>query len=379
MGSRVLVVLPPSAEWSRGILRGFMGAAHERDWILLYYEPPTELAWLAEQWHPDAVVLGPGQSGPGARVLKRSRIVSVNEDATAAGIASVCLDEEKIAEIACAHLLSRGLRHLSVFRYNAARFARRRDRRFCECAVASGAHVAPGWWIDSPDQPHASELPSAMCDWLRDLPKPCGVFACCDSWARIVGRYCRVSGIRIPDEIALVGADNDAFECELNAPPITSVAIPWEAVGEQAAFLVQRALAGESIAAERIVVPPGDVVPRRSSDLLAIEDPLVEQAVVWIREHADSRITVPEVTSAVATTRQRLERRFRAVLGRTVMQEVRRAHIEIARRLLSTTELDLAQVARLSGFTTASLLSIAFHREMGMPPGVYRRSLKGLL
>jgi LacI family transcriptional regulator len=149
-------------------------------------------------------------------------------------------------------------------------------------------------------------------------------------------------------------------------------------VGQEVARLVQRALAGEAIAGERIVISPVDVISRRSSDVLAIDDPLVASAVTWICEHADRRLTVPSVARAVAVSRQRLERRFRAVLGRTVMQEVRRAHVELAKRLLSTTRLDLSRIARLSGFTSAALLSVAFRNETGQPPGGYRRRFHGL-
>jgi LacI family transcriptional regulator len=184
--------------------------------------------------------------------------------------------------------------------------------------------------------------------------------------------------VRIPEDVALVGVDNDTMECELVAPPLTSVAVPWRTVGQQAAHLVQRALAGETIAGERIVIPPVDVIARRSSDVLAIDDPLVVSAVTWICEHADRRLTVPSVARAVSVTRQRLERRFRAVLGRTVMQEVRRAHIELAKRLLSTTRLDLSRIARQSGFTSAALLSVAFRNETGVPPGAFRRRFQGL-
>jgi LacI family transcriptional regulator len=153
--------------------------------------------------------------------------------------------------------------------------------------------------------------------------------------------------------------------------------IPWQEVGRHAATLVRLALGKQSIAGKRMVVSPIDVAARRSSDALAVDDALVRQAVVWIRDHADRRLTVPMVTRAVGGGRQRLERRFRRSLDRTVQDEIRRAHVEAAKRLLATTRVGMAEVATRSGFTNASLLSVAFQRELGMPPGIYRRRVQG--
>jgi LacI family transcriptional regulator len=185
-----------------------------------------------------------------------------------------------------------------------------------------------------------------------------------------------VIGLRVPEDVALVGVDNDVLECELISPPLSSVMIPWQELGRHAAILVQRVLAGQSIEHQRIVVKPTGVMARRSSEILAIEDALVAKAVRWIRDHADQRLTVTMVARAVGGGRQRLERRFRAVLNRTVQGEIRRAHVERAKHLLATSRVGLTDVARQSGFTTAALLNVAFQRELGMPPGAYRRRVQ---
>src|SRR5262249_2311978 len=121
------------------------------------------------------------------------------------------------------------------------------------------------------------------------------------------------------------------------------------------------------------------VMPRRSSEVLAIEDELVARAVAWIRANVERRVTVRMVASAVSSGAQRLERRFRRLLGRTIQEEIRRAHVEMAKRLLETTQADLSQIAGQSGFTNAALLNLAFHREIGMAPGAYRRRMQRAL
>ncbi len=374
---RVLIVLDASAGWSRGILRGFAGVAHERGWTLLHYHPTADLEWLIREWKPDVAVLPPGYYDQLPRGIRKQPLIAVNGDRTADAIASVCLDEQKIADIACAHLLSRGLNTLTTFRFSDSPFAIARERQFAVAAAGSGARLVQGWWLDNADPPRHLEDASGLVRWIQQLPKPCGVFACCDSWARVVARYCRVADVRIPDDVALVGVDNDTIECELTSPPLSSVAIPWRTLGQQAANLVYRALSGTVVSGKRVVISPLDVVARRSTNVLAVTDPLVAKTIGWICENSDRRLTVPAVTRAVGSSRQRLERRFRATLGRTVMQEIRRAHVDVAKRLLSTTSLELPKIARLSGFTNQVLLSVAFRRETGLPPGAYRRRFHG--
>jgi LacI family transcriptional regulator len=233
--------------------------------------------------------------------------------------------------------------------------------------------LEPASWAAADGEARPDDQASVLSVWLLGLRKPCGVFACRDSWAHIVARHARLVGLRVPEDIAIVGVDNDPVECEITAPPLSSVAVPWRSVGEQAAKVVLHGLKGKPIAGRRLLIDPIEVVSRRSSDTFAVDDPLVAAAVTWIHGHMQHRLTVPGVATAVGTTRQRLERRFRRALGRTVMQEARRARVEAARQLLSTTEFSLHQVARLSGFTSAALLSVAFRTETGVPPGAYRR------
>ena len=134
-----------------------------------------------------------------------------------------------------------------------------------------------------------------MIAWLRGLPKPCDIFTSTDGWAGPVARYAQEAGLRVPEDLALVAAGNDTLECELISPPLSSVIIPWQEVGRTPAALVRLALANRPIAGRRSLVSPVGVAARRSSDALAVQDPLVAEAVRWIRAQAGRRITVPMV------------------------------------------------------------------------------------
>jgi LacI family transcriptional regulator len=352
-----------------------MAAANERCWTSLHCHPSAKLPELAREWATAAAVIGPELPRESFAELAPASVVSVVVDRSADRIASVCLDEEAIAALALEHLLATGLRQLSTFRLDESPFAIARERAFIQRAGAAGVKVAVGWGCDEARPDRHGEDPTALLAWLRELPKPCGVFTCTDEWARTVAQHARVAGLRVPEDLALVGVDNDDL-CELVAPPLSSVMIPWQEVGRSAAQLAQRALSGHAIDGERVMMSPLGVVTRRSSDVLAIDDALVAEAARWIRANADRRLTVPMVARAVGSGRQRLERRFRRVLDRSIQEEIRRTRVETAKELLGTTPAKLDEIARRSGFTNAALLSLAFQREIGMPPGAYRRRLR---
>lgn len=374
----MLILLNGAAAWSRGVLRGFTAVVRERGCTLLHYHTPVDLSWLVQVWKPTVVVLQWSLYPDAARALESCTAISVNDDSSADGVASVCVDETRVAELAAKHLVSTGLRDLTVFRFNDSKFAIARERAFGEAVRAHGARLVPGWWIDGADPPRSNENSAAFTGWLAQLPRPCGVFACTDSWASIIARYAQLAGVRIPEDIALIGVDNDTLDCELASPPLSSVCVPWRTIGEKAAWLVGRALSGTPVAHERIVVPPVEVIARRSTDVAVVDDPTVARAMAHIADHIGRRLTLNGIARAAACSRQRLEQRFQATIGRTVMQEVRRARVDLARRLLSTSELPLPLIAEQCGFSSAALLSVAFRRETGVPPGAYRRRFRGV-
>ena len=202
---RVLVVLDAAAAWSRGILMGFASLAKERNWTILHYHPTSNLTWLLEEWDPKVVVLPPWHYRTLPPRVRGRTLIAVNHDRCDDGFASVCLDEARIAQLAATHLLETGLRQFSVFRFDGSPFAVARERAFVEAITASGARLLPGWWNDDPSVARHTEVGDELVKWLSGLPRPCGLFACTDSWTRVVARYCQVADLKIPEHLALVG------------------------------------------------------------------------------------------------------------------------------------------------------------------------------
>ncbi len=180
----------------------------------------------------------------------------------------------------------------------------------------------------------------------------------------------------MPEDVAILGPENDELRCKGVYPPLSSIALPGEQIGFQAAAILDQLLAGEQPPPDPILVPPLHVVSRQSTDILFTDDPQVTEAIHYIREHAHERIGVDDVLNHVKVNRRQLERLFRRVLGRTPHQEICRVRIKLAKQLLTETDLHMQAVAERCGFDSARCLSTNFHGETGMTPSSYRRQFR---
>jgi len=180
----------------------------------------------------------------------------------------------------------------------------------------------------------------------------------------------------VPDEVAVIGADNDEVLCELSDPPLTSIDPDARGMGYQAAALLERMIHGEAPPREKIRIKPRGVVVRQSTDVLAIADRMVAAAVHFIREHASSGISVEDVLTDVRLSRSTLERRFAKYLGRSPKTEILRVQLQHVKRFLSETDYPLARVARLSGFSHVENMCNFFKAKTGQTPGQYRRQAR---
>jgi LacI family transcriptional regulator len=210
-----------------------------------------------------------------------------------------------------------------------------------------------------------------IADWLRSLEKPVGLLARDDLRAREVLDACRLAGLHVPEEIAVLGVNDDELICEMADPPLSSIIHNARRVGYEAAAMLENLMSGGKVLAD-IVVDPLGVHARQSTDLLAIEDAEVAKAVRFIREHACDGIRVDDVLDQVTLSRRALEKRFRAAVGRPPHMEIRRAQLERVKQLLVTSDYKLERIAEMTGFSTAQYLAGLFHRIVKMTPGAWR-------
>lgn len=213
----------------------------------------------------------------------------------------------------------------------------------------------------------------ALGEWLESLPKPLGLIACNDLRAHQVLNACVQRGIAVPDEVAVIGADNDEVLCELSNPPLSSVDPDAHRMGYEAAALLERMIDGESAPKEKTLIEPAGVIVRKSSDVTAIPDSAVAAALFYIREHACQSISVDDVLREVRLSRSTLERRFTKFVGCSPKNEILRVQLRHVKQFLSETDYPLSKVARLSGFKHVENMCHFFKAKTSQTPGQYRK------
>jgi LacI family transcriptional regulator len=207
------------------------------------------------------------------------------------------------------------------------------------------------------------------------LPLPVGLFACNDDRGRQVLEACRFAGLAVPEEVAVLGVDNDAVFCDLADPPLSSIALNAETAGYRAAEVLDGMMHGRAVRPQKIAVEALRVVRRRSTDIVAVADSDVAAALQIIRREQGRGLSVAKVAAEVAVSRRHLERRFRETIGRTVLQEIQNARLEQAKRLLVETSHSISTVAEMSGFGSCSYFNQFFHERVGSTPRGFRLRL----
>ena len=278
--------------------------------------------------------------------------------------------------MAAGHLLQRGYHHYAFVGVARRVWSQRRETSFCQSIKAAGFPVQ----VYKPsgagrDRVWEREQP-VLADWLRRLPKPVGVMACNDDRGREVLEACRAAGIRVPEEIAVIGVDNDDLLCELADPPLSSVVLNAEGVGYRAAALLDQMMRGRSRKPQRLIAEPLFVVTRHSTDMVAIDDAEAAAALRFIHDHAMEPIQVSDVVRHVQISRRNIEIRFQNSVGRTLHAELQRVRLERAKRFLAETNIPIPQVAESVGYRTPSYFIQVFRAAHGMTPAKYRRQLR---
>jgi LacI family transcriptional regulator len=285
----------------------------------------------------------------------------------------VGVDNLELGQAVASHFVDNGFSNFAVFDVaTETYFEERRDgfRRFVEGLGRSCHTYHAGRGGEHPTDWERHQ--AAVADWVVSLPKPVGILACTDQLGFWLLDACRRAGIAVPEEVAVVGVENDETLCQMATPRLSSVAFDGGRVGYQAAALLDRLMAGEPPPSEPLVVAPRGIVTRQSSDIVAIADREVSAALRIIREHACHGLAVSEVVDQIGISRTALERRMKAAIGRTPGEEIVRVRFARVKALLIETDLTLAAIADRCGIEHPQYMAEAFKKQFGMTPGVFR-------
>ncbi len=282
-------------------------------------------------------------------------------------------DNRAVGHVGAEHLLDRGYQNFGFCGYANKNWALDRRMGFQEAIEAVNLtcqlletdylqELTPAW--DLQEQ-------AIIAEWLEKLPKPVAIMACHDMRALQVISAAKQCGLRIPDEIAVLGSNNETVRAELSHPPLSSVPLNAHEWGETAASLLHRQMTGKTVES-LTYIEPLPVVVRRSTEALAIEDPVVKKALKIIRAEACSYLRVEELAERVNVSRSLLDRLFRKFLRRTPQDEIRQVRISRAKKLLIETDLTLADIAEQTGFDHPEYLSVMFKRITSETPRDFR-------
>jgi len=380
---RVAVLIETSHGFGRGLISGIACYIREHGPWTIYLEPRELEAppprWL-KKWKGDGVIARLNdQKMLNVLTAIGAPVIDVRGRLKESKFPLVGGNNQKMAELAFHHLRNQGLQNFAFCGVpsgtNINRFLDQRRECFenlvhlagctCEIFEISGkeSHSSDNWEQET----------ERMANWLCQLPKPVGVMACDDYRGLQLLSACRLSRILVPDEVAVVGVNNDETICQLADPPLSSVDPGAENIGYRAAECLDRMMNGEPALQEPVFLDPVRLVPRRSSDAITIEDEDIVTALKFIRSHACAGITVEDVIHKVAISRSGLERKFKKWLGRTPKAEILRikaAHVE---QLLLESNLSLKEIALRSGFVSEKYLSDTIKRIFGVRPSFIRK------
>ncbi|MEZ5301094.1 MAG: DNA-binding transcriptional regulator [Verrucomicrobiales bacterium] len=344
-------------------------------------ESDREPRWL-DDWDGDGIITRSADPS-GSRLARQRGIPAVNlsyHRDLDPDLPMPCIncDHPRTGAMVAEYFARRGFRRFAYCHVRGATWSE--DRRDAFIAAAQKAGGTAEVFDASPRSErrgaHWEREQDQLAAWVQSLPKPCGIMAAYDVLGARVIDACRRVGVRVPESVAIVGVDNDPLFCSVSWPPLSSVDQNVQRIGFEAARLLAAMMKGEAPGAGRepILIPPKELVTRTSSDILAFHDSNIAAALQFIRDHAGRPITVDEVARRAGLSRRELERRFQRLLETSPYKEIQRARIKRVRNLLIHTDDTLESISETLGFSEAANMANLFKKEMGMPPGEYRKS-----
>ncbi|MGB7346829.1 MAG: DNA-binding transcriptional regulator [Pirellulaceae bacterium] len=379
---RIALLVEASRAYGRELLRGVAYFARTQgDWSLLHQEMTLDSAmpeWMRQSRIDGVIARVDTHNIESLREL-RAPIVDVRCNKKFAGVPQVETDNQRVSELAFQHLWQRGFRR---FAFCGFRFAAYSEARLCffrklvqqsNCPFdfyESKGH--PGSKLTSLEEAGSAET-ERLSNWLTTLKRPTGLFVCNDIRGQQVLNLCRNVGIAVPDDIGVIGVDDDEATCLLCDPALSSVRPDAERVGFRACEILNAMLAGIQPKLDTEFVAPKSVSERLSTNVVAVDDQELANVCRFIRQHACDGINVSDVTEITSLSRRQLERRFREELRRTPHEQITKTQIDRVKQLLRETEMTLEQIAPKAGYSHKESLSAVFKRETGLTPGDYRR------
>jgi LacI family transcriptional regulator len=380
----VALLVETSLASGRDLLRGIARYAREQGpWSLFHAAGGLEESvppWL-KGWKGDGIIARVTTSAQAARLRRTGLpVVDVLGLVPEAGFPLVRVDDAAISHLAAEHFIERGIDHIAFIGLREENWSTRRGEALRRATANAPSrrrisfHLREVSRAELESQPW-EERQNDLAAWIAQLPRPCGLMVGSDQLGPDVLEACRRVPVVVPDEIAVVGVDNDEPLCDVCHPPLSSVWPDHLEAGFQAAALLHRLMRGEAPPEGAQIIAPKHVVTRLSSDVLAVDDPAVASALRLIRDQACRGISVDEIARGAGVSRSVLQRRFRARLGQTIHDYLVSARLKRAVEFLTASDLSLGDVAERCGFTHQEYMGAVFKQRLQRTPAQVRKGI----
>ena len=324
----------------------------------------------------DGIILRSGKLNKKIIDMNLPTIIALHYPERPAHLPVILTDGQSIAELAANHLVNLGLKNFAYCGFDILSWSIDRKMHFSNYINNQNLNLfvysQPGKGKQCPWYKERGHLRK----WIQSLPKPVGIMACNDDRGQHILETCKSLNIKIPEEVAVIGVDNDEVLCELSDPPLTSVAMSTETAGYKAAELLNSLMNGEPMNGQELWIYGTHVVQRLSTDLIYVDDDNVSAAVQFIRQNAKKDIQVKDVVGQTCLSRRSLEEHFKKKIHRTIHEEIKRVRIDLMAKLLVETNLSISEIAEMFEFTGIEHISRYFKSEKGIGLKEYRARFK---
>lgn len=347
---------------------------HGQDFrIVSIHRPIDELLDVLRELKPDALITEWLPEVTDAMLKLNLPTVIADTDFSYPGVTSIDVDDWAVGVSAAESFKQAGFEHFACLG-NGTPYSGQRIDGFLQSVDSTVSVLTDSAFEHARYSEHFVEPSDTLRNWLEALPKPVGIFAVHDPLGRFLCSTCQQLGLAVPEQVAVIGANNDELVCGLSYPMLSSVAIPWGAIGALVGESMQSLLAGAPPPVEPILVPPGGVVMRHSANHLAVEDRLLRRAMSFLSERLQESISIGQLCDELSVSRRSLERKFREFYRCTPWEMLCRMRVSQAKKLLIQTNHPISRISELCGFSDPERMAVVFKRLTNVPPSAFRKS-----
>ena len=372
---KIALLIETSRSFGRQLIMGIAGYSKlHGPWS--FYKEPTDLKSTIPKltgWKPDGIIMRDSLVNKELLKLKIPTILSIHYSTDLKNLPTIRTDSKAVAKMASQHFLEKGLKHTAFCGFDDFEWSRERGHYFEIFNHEAGLNThfytqkklsKKNEWEN--EQQHVSK-------WIKNLPKPIGIFACNDDRGQHILEICKMCNLKVPEDVAVLGVDNDPLVCDLGDPPLSSIVLNNRLAGFKAAELLDYMINNKTTSGANIIVSPTHIIQRQSTDVLAVKDKDVAKAISYIKQNARNKLLVEDVVQATHLSRRTLERKFIKAINRSIYGEIRRVRIELISRMLIDTDLPISHISSTFKFTDVEHISRYFKQEKGIGLREFRK------